>query len=323
MRSNRATRIDREKKGLLMALRLGALSGAIAIALFSTNAVAASQETFSTPTAAIEALIAANRSNRIGKLHAILGPGSMNLIHSGDDVADGRARARFVAAYDEAHNIELDGDNKAVLVVGADNWPLPIPLVRQHNRWRFDTKIGAEEILNRRVGRNELTVIKVCRAYVVAQREYAARRLGPGGTAEYAQRFMSTAGKRDGLYWPVKSGEEESPLGPLVAEAQAAGYQPGTPHVKPRPYYGYYFRILTRQGTIAPGGAQNYVANGQMTGGFALIAYPATYGDSGIMTFIVNQNGIVYEKNLGADTTDIASRITEFDPDPSWHVSAP
>ena len=162
---------------------------------------------------------------------------------------------------------------------------------------------GADEILNRRIGRNELSVIQVSRAYVAAQRDYAARNLGPGGAAEYAQHFMSTIGQRDGLYWPVKPGEEESPLGPLIAQARAAGYRPGTPHVKPRPYDGYYFRILTQQGPNAAGGARNYVVNNHMTGGFAMITFPATYGDSGIMTFIVNQDGIVYQKNLGPDTT--------------------
>ena len=230
---------------LLIALQLGAAAmGVIAIAAVSPLAAAAAQKTFATPAAAVDALIAANRGNHIGKLLAILGPEGAKLIHSGDPVADRRGRTRFVAAYDEAHKLELDGDSKAILIVGADQWPLPIPLIREHARWRFDTKAGAEEILNRRIGRNELSVIEVCRAYVAAQREYAAKNLGSGGSAEYAQHFMSTIGQRDGLYWPVKAGEEESPLGPLIARARAAGYRPGTPHLKPRPYYGYYFRIL-------------------------------------------------------------------------------
>ena len=245
------------------------------------------------------------------------------MIHSGDPVADRRGRKLFVAAYDEEHKLERDGDHKATLIVGKDEWPLPIPLVREHAHWRFDTKAGADEILNRRIGRNELNVIEVCRAYVEAQREYAAKKLGPGGTAEYAQHFMSKIGQRDGLYWPVKAGEEESPLGPLIARARAAGYRPGTPHPRPRPYYGYYFHILTQQGPNAPGGAKDYVVDGRMTGGFALIAYPATYGDSGIMTFIVNQDGIVYQKNFDQDTTHIATAITQYDPDGSWQVSEP
>jgi Protein of unknown function (DUF2950) len=309
---------------VLIVLRLGAAAmGLIAFAAVSPLATAAPQKTFATPTAAVDALIAANRGNRIGKLLDILGPQSADLIHSGDPIADRRAPERFVAAYDKAHKLERDGDNKAILIVGEDEWPLPIPLIRTRARWRFDTKAGAEEILNRRIGRNELTVIEVCRAYVAAQREYAAKNLGPGGSAEYAQHFMSTIGERDGLYWPVKAGEEESPLGPLIARARAAGYRPGTPHLKPRPYYGYYFRILTQQGQNAPGGARNYIVNDHMTGGFALIAYPATYADSGIMTFIVNQDGIVFQKNLGPDTASIARQITQYDPDASWQASEP
>ena len=323
MRLNR-TMLRHAANRVLIALRLGAAAiGLIAIAAVLPLAAAAAQKTFATPEAAVDALIAANRGDQIGRLLAILGPQSATLIHSGDPVADQRARARFVAAYDKAHKLERDGDSKAILIVGEDEWPLPIPLIRKHARWRFDTEAGAEEILNRRIGRNELTVIDVGRAYVAAQREYAALRLGPGGSVEYAQRFMSTAGQRDGLYWPVKEREPESPLGPLIAQARAAGYQPGTPHVKPRPYYGYYFRILTRQGENASGGAKDYIVGDHMTGGFALLAYPATYGDSGVMTFIVNQAGIVYQKNLGPATTRIAQQITQYDPDPSWQASKP
>ena len=323
MRLNRAM-LRHAANRVLIALRLGAAAmGLIAFAAVSPLAAAATQKTFATPEAAVDALIAANRGNHIGKLLDILGPQSAELIHSGDPIADRRARERFVAAYDKAHKLERDSDNKAILIVGEDEWPLPIPLIRTRARWRFDTKAGAEEILNRRIGRNELTVIEVCRAYVAAQREYAAKNLGPGGSAEYAQHFMSTIGERDGLYWPVKAGEEESPLGPLIARARAAGYRPGTPHLKPRPYYGYYFRILTQQGQNAPGGARNYIVNDHMTGGFALIAYPATYADSGIMTFIVNQDGIVFQKNLGPDTASIARQITQYDPDATWQASEP
>ncbi len=295
----------------------------MAIAAVPVMAAPAVQKTFATPAAAVDALISANRGNHISKLLAILGPEGAKLIHSGDPVADRRGRRIFIAAYDEAHKLERDGGRKAILIVGADEWPLPIPLVRKHARWRFDTHAGADEILNRRIGRNERSVIAVSRVYVTAQREYAARHLGPDGASEYAQHFMSTIGQRDGLYWPVKRGDQESPLGPLIAQARAAGYRPGTPHVKPRPYDGYYFRILPQQGPNAPGGARNYVVNNRMTGGFAMIAYPATYGDSGIMTFIVNQNGIVYQKNLGRDTTSIARQITSYDPDGSWQASEP
>jgi len=303
---------------------IAAATGLMAIPDLATMAATAlQQKTFATPAAAVDALIAANRANKMRELLALLGPKGAKLIHSGDPVADKRGRDRFVAAYDDAHKLELDGQDKAILIVGKEEWPLPIPLVRQQAGWRFDTTAAVEEILNRRIGRNELSVIEVCRAYVVAQREYAAKRLGPGGSPEYAQHFMSTEGQQNGLYWPVKSGEEESPLGPLIARARAAGYSPGTPYAKPRPYYGYYFRILTQQGKNAPGGAKYYVVNGHITGGFALIAYPATYGDSGIMTFVVNQDGIVYQKNLGPATTRTAQRITQYDPDSSWQVSRP
>jgi hypothetical protein len=324
MRLDRAMRRNAADR-FLSALRFGAVTlglFAIAAAVPATAALAA-QKTFATPGAAVDALIAANRGNHLRKLLAILGTEGAKLIHSGDPVADRRGRRLFVAAYDQSHKLERDGERKATLIVGADEWPLPIPLVREHARWRFDTKAGEDEILNRRIGRNELNVIEVCRAYVEAQREYAAKKLGPGGGAEFAQHFMSKTGQRDGLYWPVKAGEEESPLGLLIARARAAGYRPGTPHPKPRPYYGYYFHILTQQGQNAPGGAKNYVVNDHMTGGFALIAYPATYGDSGIMTFIVNQDGIVYQKNLGPDATRIAAAITQYDPDESWQISEP
>jgi len=305
----------------LVALQLG--FAALGLSPIDVPVLAASQRTFATPEAAVDALIAANRGNHITKLLTVLGPDGAKLIHSGDPVADRRGRKLFVAAYDEQHKLERDGDRKATLIVGKDEWPMPIPLVREHAHWRFDTNAGADEILNRRIGRNELSVIEVCRAYVEAQREYAAKKPRPGGGAEYAQHFMSKIGERDGLYWPVKAGEEESPLGPLIARARAAGYRPGSPHPRPRPYYGYYFHILTQQGPNASGGAKDYVVDSHMTGGFALIAYPATYGDSGIMTFIVNQDGIVYQKNLGPDTPGIAAAITQYDPDESWQISRP
>jgi hypothetical protein len=308
---------------LALALRLAVAAIGLTVAAAAVSAAAPVQKTFVAPEAAVDALIAANRGNHLDELLAILGPEGAKLIHSGDPVADEHGRARFVATYDEAHKLDLDGKNKATLIIGKDEWPFPIPLVDEHDRWHFDTKAGVEEILNRRIGRNELTVIQICRAYVAAQREYAAMRLDAGGTPEYAQHFMSRTGRRDGLYWPVNSGETESPLGPLIAEARAAGYRPGTPHVSPRPYYGYYFRILTRQGDNAAGGARNYIVDGHMTGGFALLAYPASYGDSGIMTFMVGQTGIVYEKNLGPQTASIASQIVQYDPDVSWQPSKP
>jgi hypothetical protein len=308
---------------LVIALRRGVAVTSLMITVASAISAVAPQETFATPEVAVDALVAANRSNHTDELLAILGPQSAKLINSGDPVADRDARARFVTAYDVAHKLERDADNKAVLIVGAEEWPAPIPLVREHDRWHFDTKAGSGEILNRRIGRDELTVIQICRAYIAAQREYAAMRFGPGGSPEYAQHFTSAVGRHDGLYWPVNPGETESPLGPMIAQARAAGYRPGTPHLRPRPYYGYYFWILTRQGENAAGGARNYIVEGHMTGGFALLAYPATYGDSGIMTFLVGDTGIVYEKNLGPRTASIAAQIAQYDPDASWQPSKP
>jgi hypothetical protein len=279
------------------------------------------QKHFPTPESAVEALIAANRDNSRSALLAILGADGARLIRSGDPIEDRRGRAHFVAAYDAAHTIEPEGQDRALLIVGEEQWPLPIPLIHEPDGWRFDTEAGKEEILNRRIGRNELKVIDICRAYVEAQREYAAMR--EGGQGEFAREFRSAPGRHDGLYWPVQAGEQESPLGPLVAEARAGGYpvdQAGAKHRPARPDYGYFFRILTAQGANASGGAKSYVHAGHMTQGFALLAYPATFGDSGVMTFIVNQNGIVFEKNLGPETARIARGIAQFDPDSSWHA---
>ena len=292
---------------------------AIAASIASAAAIIR-QKHFSTPDAAVDALIVANRDDDKPALLAILGADGSKLIRSGDRVEDSRGRARLVAAFEEAHKIELEGQDKAVLIVGKEEWPLPIPLIHDPAGWRFDTEAGEEEILNRRIGHNELKVIEVCRGYVAAQREYAALKIG--GQSEFARRFLSTPQQHDGLYWSIEPGETESPLGPLVAQAQASGYPAASTaaNAKPRPYYGYYFRILLAQGPNAPGGAMSYLSEGHMTRGFALVAYPATYGDSGVMTFIVNQSGIVFEKNLGTATLRIAQQITQYDPDSSWRA---
>jgi hypothetical protein len=273
------------------------------------------EQVYPTPQEAADVLVEASRRDDKGALLKILGPRAAKLVSSGDPVADKRMRQKFVAAYDTFHELDSEGDNKKILVIGEEEWPMPIPLVRvEDDGWKFDTEAGAEEILNRRIGRNELNVIEICRAYVEAQRDYAALHRLPDGRTEYAQRFISTPGKHDGLYWPVKAGEEESPLGPLIANAEAEGYTAA----KRQPYHGYYYRILKRQGPNAASGAMSYMAKGHMAGGFALIAMPAKYADSGIMTFIVNQNGIVFEKNLGPDTQKLAARITQYDPDAGW-----
>ena len=300
---------------------LAALGSAMLIAASSLAAAPpTAQRTFASPEEAVAALIDATRANRLERLERILGPGGAKLVHSGDPVADRDGRERFVAAYDQAHSIEHQGADKAVLVVGKDNWPLPIPVARVNGGWRFDTAAAAQEILDRRIGRNELSVIEVCRAYVEAQREYARLQLGMGVRPEYAQHFMSRPGKRDGLYWESEPGEPASPLGPLVAQARAAGYGGAHSRAAPRPYDGYLFRILTRQGAHAPGGARDYIVDGHMTRGFGLIAYPARYRDSGVMTFVVNQDGIVFEKDLGAQTRTLASRISAYAPDATWRA---
>jgi hypothetical protein len=279
---------------------------------------APAQRTFANPDEAVTALVEAARGGKTHELLAILGPGSKTLVFSGDRVADRNGREKFVAAYEAAHKIDESPEGKANLTIGEGSWPFPIPLVKRGEHWAFDAKAGAAEILARRIGENELNVIQVCRAYVDAQRDYASKDRNGDGILEYAQKFVSSKGKEDGLYWPAKAGMEESPLGPLVAAARAEGYGGKAAHGKRQPYHGYYYRILTAQGPDAPGGAYSYMADGRMIGGFALVAYPARWGVSGIMTFIVNQDGIVHEKNLGRDTAAIASRMTEYDPDPSW-----
>lgn len=296
------------------------LSGTPAAAQTVEKQTADKQDIFATPEKAVDALIFANRHDHTAELLKILGPDSDKLIHSGDDVADKEGREKFLTAYDKSHKI-IDGENgEKILTVGDEDWPMPIPLVKSGDGWRFDTAAGENEILNRRIGRDELSVIEVCRAYVEAQREFAAAHPFDNGEHEYAQTIQSTEGKHDGLYWPVKDGEPESPLGPLIAKATTEGYANTAALADREPYHGYYYKVLKSQGAHASGGGMDYTVGGHMTEGFALIAFPAKYGDSGVMTFIVNQNGIVYEKNLGPDTLGLADHITSYDPDESWKV---
>jgi len=275
------------------------------------------QKTFGSPEDAANALAAASRASDVKALESILGPGSARLIRSGDAVADRRGRERFAQAYAEASKVERQGDAKAILMIGKDEWPMPIPMVKGKDGWRFDARQGGEEVLNRRVGRNELSTVQVMLAYVDAQREYYLRNPRNDKLLHYAQKFGSVPGKRDGLYFPTKAGEAPSPLGPLFTKAKAAGYGKDEDGL-PDPYYGYRYRILTRQGPDAPGGAYDYVVQGRMIGGFALIAWPASYGNSGVMTFIVNHEGVVYEKDLGLGTATAVGKITRFNPDKSW-----
>jgi hypothetical protein len=273
---------------------------------------------FPSPEDGVRALVEAAKAGDLATMLAILGPDAGPLVSSGDDVADRRSRERFVQAFEEAWRLVEAGEAKVVLAVGRDEWRMPLPLVRDSGGWRFDTAQGREEVLNRRIGRNELSAIQVCLAYVDAQREYYVRDADGDRLLEYAQRFGSTPGKRDGLYWQAQPGEAPSPLGPLVARAQAAGYPPRRGGEDRRPYWGYYYRILKSQGGNAPGGAYDYVVRGRMIGGFALVASPAQYGASGVMTFVVNHDGVVYQRDLGPNTTAVTRAMAAFDPDATW-----
>jgi Protein of unknown function (DUF2950) len=249
---------------------------------------------------------------------AILGPSGQDLISSGDPVADRNKQNTFATQYHASHQFAAAGDGRTFLYLGPENWPAPIPLKKNGSQWYFDTDYGKQEILYRRIGSNELNVIKICVAINDAQRDYYAALHDGASEHQYAQKFRSTAGTQDGLFWEVKAGAQpESPLGPLVAEAASEGYQhhaTGQPH----PFHGYVYRMLTSQGANAPGGTKNYIVDGKMTGGFALIAYPVRYRDSGVMTFIVNQDGQVYQKDLGPNTGQIASAMVSYNPDATW-----
>jgi hypothetical protein len=295
-----------------------AASIALALALLlhtAAYAVPPGQKSFESLDDAVNALIGAFRADDQKALLEILGPKGGPVISSGDKVADRAAYERFVAAYERKHRLE-GGGGKVVLYVGEDDFPLPIPLVPDGPRWFWDTNAGDDEILFRRIGRNELSTIQVCLAYVDAQREYYSRSRG-AGILEYAQRLESTKGKRDGLFWQTAPGDKPSPLGPLVAEARAAGYTKPEPG-KRMPYYGYLYRMLFAQGPAASGGAYDYLVKGHMIGGFALVAFPATYAVSGITTFIVNHDGIVYQKDLGPNTAQIANAMKTYNPDKTW-----
>ncbi|HTK92846.1 MAG TPA: DUF2950 domain-containing protein [Verrucomicrobiae bacterium] len=292
--------------------RLG-IALVLVLGLQASASAAAAPKGFPSLDEAVRALIAALRGADRTVLVEILGPRGGPLVWSGDEVADRAAFQRFTAAYDRAHRLE-GGGGKVVLYVGDDDFPFPIPLVPDGPQWYWDTDAGDEELLSRRIGQNELAVIQVCQAYVDAQREYASR---GKGLLEYAQRLESSKGKRDGLYWETRPGEPESPLGALVARARIAGY-PLPPRGRSVPYHGYLYRILVAQGPDAPGGAYDYVVRGHMIGGFALVAYPAQYGVSGIMTFIVSHDGVVYQKDLGRKTAQLTNAMKTYNPDSTW-----
>jgi hypothetical protein len=276
------------------------------------------QRGFASPEEAVTAFVAALRDHNEAELRAMLGPESERVIDSGDRYADRELHDRFVALYDEKHAIDLKGPTRAELDVGPNDWPLPIPLVKSDGRWTFDMKSGAQTIIDRRIGRNELSAIRTLFASVDAQRDYFDRAKRANGTGVYATRLLSTQGHHDGLYWPAGEGESESPLGPLINAAQDAGYPGELVGGKPIPYEGYYFRVLTGQGPNGDGGEKSYIHAGRMTGGFALIAWPARFESTGITTFIVGPDGDMYQKDLGPETARIAREMTIFDPDISW-----
>lgn len=298
---------------LLLALAL--------VAAVPLTAAAATQATYATPEAAVDALMAALKADSDAALVAIFGEDRKQLVIDPDRAAASANRARILAAMQTLRVLREPSANRRVLLIGDEAWPLPIPIVRVGDRWRFATEEGEEELANRRIGGNERNAIHVLRAYVDAQRVYAARDRDGDGVLQYARKVRSTPGRQDGLYWPADAakGEEESPLGPLITEG--AAYVKG--HATGDPYRGYYFRILTRQGKHAPGGAYDYLINGRMIAGYAMVAYPAAYGVSGVMTFIVSQNGKVYEKDLGKDSTALGAKMVTFDPGAGWRQVAP
>jgi Protein of unknown function (DUF2950) len=278
---------------------------------------AGTQTTFVSPDEAVYSLVAEVRGDNDAGLAAIFGPGAEDLISSGDRIADRNNRKRFLKAYAENNFLERQDDNLAILHIGKMDHAFPIPIVRRNAVWVFDTRAGREEILNRRIGRNELRTIKVLREYGDAQRDYADRLQQNGDMGQFAQRLISSKGTHDGLYWPAGKGEKESPFGPLIARAGEVGYSGKLFGKGAEPFNGYYFKILTAQGPHATGGAFNYLVHGKLILGFGLVAYPARYGSTGVKTFIVNQEGVVYEKDLGEKTVEAAAMIT-FDPDNTW-----
>lgn len=275
------------------------------------------QKGFASPEEAVKAAITAVKSDNSKEVLAIFGPEAKEIMFSGDPVADKQRREKFISAYDQKNSLIRDGD-KMVITVGQNDWPFPVPLAKKGEQWFFDTRVGKEEILNRRIGQDELDTIQTMLAIVDAQREYAMNDRDGDGVLEYAEKFRSDPGKKNGLYWKTGEGEEPSPMGELAAQARAEGYTKAGTKTNPVPLHGYYFRMLKKQGRHAPGGAYDYVVKGKQIGGFAVVAYPATYGNSGVMTFIVNHDGVVYQKDLGKNTAKTAKAVTQFDPDKTW-----
>jgi Protein of unknown function (DUF2950) len=293
-----------------------AIACCLLLASTAMTATSPAQQIFPSPAAAAKALVGAARIDDMATLSSILGGDAKEILSSGDPVADNNARDNFVAKYDQMQRLAYDDRGRVILYLGADNWPFPIPLVKSGDGWKFDTEAGKRELLFRRIGRNELFTIDVLADLADAQEEYASEIRDGGSVKQFAQKIQSAPGKHDGLYWKVSAGEEESPIGPLIADATEEGYETGA--AAPIPFHGYYYRILSGQGKNAPGGAKDYMVDGKMTQGFAFLAYPATYRASGVMTFMINQDGVIVQKDLGTDTAKLANQITEYNPDESW-----
>ena len=306
-----ATRIALQVLGLILIMGLVSIRTALA--------QEPGQKTFSSATEGADAFAVAVQNHDEAAMLTILGPSGRDLISSGDRVADQKNQDAFTAKYRASHQFLAAGDGRTFLYIGSENWPSPIPLKQTGTQWYFDTAYGKQEVLYRRIGSNELNVIKVCTAICDAQHDYYGAFHDGAQMHQYAQKFRSAPGTQDGLFWQVKSGAPESPLGPLVAEAAYEGYQHhAAGSESPHPFHGYLYRLLTSQGADAPGGARSYIVDGKMTGGFAIVAYPVSYRNSGVMTFIVNQDGQMYQKDLGPNTTQIASTMTAYDPDATW-----
>jgi hypothetical protein len=305
---------------LVVVTAMGCLFLSLAFPAFKA-AVGEPQLTFKTPEAAAKALVEACRKDDTKSLERILGADGKELLYSGDEAQDKTSRQVFAQASDEMLKVLKSGPDRMVIQVGKNNWALPIPIVKAGKAWHFDAAAGMDEILDRRIGHDELNAIQVCRAYVQAQREYFSKDHDGDKVLEYAQRIASTPGQTDGLYWPETGEGERSPMGPMAAEAAKEGLTEKTPTGASAPYHGYYYKILTGQGPNAPGGAYSYVLNGNMVAGFALLAYPAQYASTGIVTFLVGPNGIVYEKDLGLKTEEVVTSLNVYDPDTTWKKS--
>jgi hypothetical protein len=309
-------RIKKDGMYRIASMAIVAVSVTVALLVLPVSAQEVKQKVFGSPEEAMKVLAETVQAGDKKGILAVLGPEGEDIIDSGDAVQDKNAQDRFVKAYEERVEYVKEKQDQVSVIIGKDNWPFPIPIVKRGEGWAFDTQAGQEEMLNRRIGRNELNAIQVCLAYVEAQREYASTDREQDGVIQYAQKFASDTYRRNGLYWEPAEGEVPSPLGPFAAKAAAEGYRRAAD--KPTPYHGYYYKILKGQGKSAPGGAFSYVINGHMVAGFALVAWPAEYGVSGVMTFVVNQNGTVYEKDLGPKTEGIVKAMTLYNPDRTW-----